>query len=106
MSYSRFFKSKTPISLDEWKSFCDEADIRYSPNTIGRNVFYSGDTEICFGRPLYDDLPKDDRGRLRFDLATPRQEATEISVSTSWGSRSAVDKMYNQIKRKFIASPR
>ena len=43
---------RIPVILEEWNSFCEKNGIHYSPNTVGRNVYYGGpnrDVEIHFG---------------------------------------------------------
>jgi hypothetical protein len=36
------------ISAGEWRRFCDEFDIRHSPQTVGGDVYYAGDVELCY----------------------------------------------------------
>lgn len=102
MSSMSELKFKEPITLKEWKKFCSDFGIRYSPNTVGRNTFYNGDTEICFGECNWEELPKTPTGQLDFSKATPFDEAKKITVSTYFcGNLEGVVQVINWIKKEF-----
>ncbi len=105
MSDTRFLNFKTPIKLSDWLDFCKKYGIEYSPQTTGRNVFYKGGmggAEICFGRPDWSDLPKLPNGRLDFGAASPREEATDITVSSSYGAN--INTVARAIRKHFKAT--
>jgi hypothetical protein len=81
-----FLEFNDPIPLDEWLSFCSENRIEYSPRTVGRNVFYRGDTQITFGESPGEsiELPRLPSGELDFGQAKPPDRAARIIVSTYW----------------------
>jgi len=82
MSSSIYLKSSKPVALEDWKNFCNQNGIVYSPNTIGHNVFYKEQVEIKFGKANYDELPVLESGMLDFAKASPLENATEIDVSS------------------------
>ena len=43
------FDEADAISGEDWAAFCAEHAVTYSPQTVGRNVFYAGDVEVTFG---------------------------------------------------------
>ena len=89
MSSSVYLKSPRAISLAKWQTFCNKNGIVYSPNTIGRNVFYKGQVEITFGEPNFTKLPELESGSLDFSRATPGTSALEITVSSFFMSNLA-----------------
>ena len=96
---------RNPVKLGKWNKFCKNAKIRYSPNTIGRNIYYYNDAEISFGEYVFDDLPKDENDNLRFDLAKPNNVAKEIKVSTYFmGNLENVSNITKKIMKKFKPS--
>lgn len=84
MSSAVYIEFETPISLKDWQSFCLQNSIEYSPKTVGRNVFYFGDTEIHFGESSSEKLPLLSNGEIDFQAASPKETANKIVVSTYW----------------------
>lgn len=84
MSSAIYIELNNPINLKDWQSFCMDNAIKYSPNTVGRNVFYFGDTEIHFGESSYEKLPLLPNGEIDFQAARPKETANKIVVSTYW----------------------
>lgn len=75
MSSAVYIDPKKPIKLEDWLEFCKEHSIEYSPNTIGRNVFYwkgLGGVQIVFGK-------------VEFENNTPPTTASKIIVSSFFG---------------------
>ena len=84
MSSAVYIELETQINLKDWKSFCSQNSIEYSPNTVGMNVFYFGDTEIHFGESSSEKLPLLPSGEIDFQSAHPKETANKIVVSTYW----------------------
>lgn len=91
MSSAVYLFFTPPIPLEDWVVFCNEQDITYSPQTVGRNVFYAGDVEISFGDQNLAPLPQLPDGRLDFSAASPGSLASEITVSTFWMGKAIPD---------------
>ena len=88
MSSAVYLKFKKPVPLKEWLKFCPEYDIQYSPNTVGQNVFYYGGfggVQITFGESNPVELPVIG-DMINFSKASPLSEASEITVSSFYGS--------------------
>lgn len=85
MSSTIFMKSCKPIPLEDWKKFCKENVIVYSPQTGGQNVFYCDDVEIFFGIPNWEEIPRLLNGNIEFSKATPLKEANKITVGSYYG---------------------
>ncbi len=84
MSSAIFINFTQPINLEDWMEFCKQYSIKYSPNTVGQNVFYRGNTEIQFGKRILEEHPKKVNGEIDFGKTIPRLEATRIVISTYW----------------------
>lgn len=82
MSSAVYLELETQIDRDQWAEFCRTHGIRFSPNTVGQNVFYHGDTQITLG-PDKGTLPMIGE-RADFDRAEPPHRAKTITVSTYW----------------------
>jgi hypothetical protein len=101
MSSNIYFKFDRPIKLEDWWKFCEENGLEYWPNVIGRNAFYRGDVQVCFGEANYEDLPEID-GQKDFSKASPHLTAYKIDVSTYWmGNLLGVSKVALAIKKQF-----
>ena len=82
-----------PIPVSEWLEFCERHAIRYSPNTVGQNVFYADDVEITFGGPTQGAIERAN-GRPDFATAKPPSSAYDVWVSTfSGGNLHGVARM-------------
>lgn len=84
MSSSISIKCSEPISLEKWNKFCEQNNIVYSPRTIGREVYYDNEVEICFGEPNYKPLPRLPNDSIDFSKAMPNKTAKKIDVRTFW----------------------
>jgi hypothetical protein len=84
-AYIQLDNGVEPISRSVWLAFCDEQGIEYRPQVAGRNVFYKGAVEICFGELVEGDLPLLPNGRCDFSKAEPPEEAYHVSCSTYYG---------------------
>lgn len=85
-------KDYDPIPASEWLEFCAQHAIRYSPNTVGQNVFYADDVEITFGE--YGTISKSPDGRPDFSTARPPDGAYDVTVSTFYdGNLEGVARM-------------
>ena len=82
MSSSATIKLARSVPLAEWETFCAEQHIRYSPNTVGQNVYYCGQVEITFG-PQNGSLERDPQRDLPlWSPARPPTTGNVIEVST------------------------
>ncbi len=82
MSSAVYIAAKQPISREEWLEFCKERSIEYSPNTVGQNIFYGGDSrqvEISFGSC---GTVQTVNGVSDFSTATPPESAAKVVVSS------------------------
>lgn len=106
MSSTMYIKFEKAIPLTEWNEFCKRNHVEYSPNTVGRNVYYLGQVEMNFGDPVWKELPYVEKEIsdaafhchnistettprrpvytrvYDFSKASPNPFATEISVGT------------------------
>lgn len=83
MSSAIYLEFEEKIVLEDWEFFCGKNDIWYSPQTMGRNVFYDNHVEIVFGKPIHKELPFiEETGRYDFDKSEPRGVAYRIVVSS------------------------
>lgn len=57
MSSAVYLTPRTPVKRSEWEVFGEEVGITYSPNTVGRNVYYQGQVEVKFGASSNEELP-------------------------------------------------
>lgn len=112
MSSAIYYQPDGPISLSEWESFCTKHGIKYSPNTVGQNVYYADQVEIVFGgKEEFGTVERAGNGFPRWETARPPAQASEITVSTRWmgGAQPAVADlaiaMFRRWGGKLQASP-
>lgn len=85
MSSSVHLSFNQPITRDSWISFCKIYDIKFSPRTVGQNVFYReglGGVEIWFGPSHHKEVPLDQNGNHNWDAVKPPKLALKIVVKS------------------------
>jgi hypothetical protein len=98
-----------PVSQRDWKAFCKEQGIEYTPQTIGGNVFCHGggsyEVEITFGEAKsFGKGPPEEASEIRFSTYFMGDTAEVARLTASaWerfgGSLSADP----EVKRFFVA---
>lgn len=92
MSSAVYITCPEPISLEDWDKFCKKHHIEYSPQTVGRNVYYCGQVQVQFGE-------------MSFKRDEPPETASKITVSTFHcslgGNLESVAHIANLIENKF-----
>jgi hypothetical protein len=79
------FDEDEGVTGEAWTEFCREHGIRYSPQTVGQNVFYAGDVEIHFGAKDGTAPTLRPGGGYDWDTAKPPDYAEEITFRTVYG---------------------
>lgn len=100
MSSSAYLNFIEAISLSEWSDFCEENEIRFSPNTMGQSTFYLGSTQI--GAQPYGTVDEDERGYPIWSTARPPEFISQMTVGTFFhGDLNSVGITINAIASRF-----
>ncbi|PLS86203.1 MAG: hypothetical protein CYG60_08485, partial [Actinobacteria bacterium] len=93
MSSAVYVTFERKISVSEWREYCEEAGLTYSPRTVGGKTYYRGEVEVTLGG--HGDAPDDPFERLTVSSYFMRNleevAATARGILTRFGGSYKAD---------------